>query len=127
MKRTSGKFFLTALAIGYTVFVLVASLSEPKTIQGLGFNHADKIVHLFIYFVMTVLWLLAVNVTNKKIIFKIAGMLFLFSFLIELAQHFFTKSRSFEVLDLLANFFGIVIGYYFMRSLINISGSLKSF
>ncbi|MDT8347847.1 MAG: VanZ family protein [Flavobacteriaceae bacterium] len=127
MKRTSVKIVLFALAVGYTVFVAIASLIEPKTIQGLGFNHADKLVHFLVYFVMMSLWFMPLNTVSKNKMYKVGGLLFLFSFLIELAQHFFTERRIFEWFDLVANGFGIVIGVNFMRFLRNFSGSLKSF
>jgi VanZ family protein len=80
--------------------VIKISLDGPFT-----FN--DLVMHCFGYLVLMCSAFLCFP--SKTYTFKLFTALLLFSFLIECVQYFIPY-RSFSMLDMLANFFGLVLG-----------------
>jgi len=80
----------------------------------------DKLVHLFIFLVLTFLWLLYVNnVLNDTkpivLLFILVACLF-YGILIELIQELFVLSRGAEVLDVIADLLGASLGLLLFRN-----------
>jgi len=80
----------------------------------------DKLVHLFIFLVLTFLWLLYVNnVLNDTkpivLLFILVACLF-YGILIEVIQELFVLSRGAEVLDVIADLLGASIGLLLFRN-----------
>ncbi|MCC5922594.1 MAG: VanZ family protein [Crocinitomicaceae bacterium] len=108
-------FILPALA--WTLVVTLLSL-----LPGSNFSeqtilpHFDKAIHLIMYLFMTHLWMVGLKkqmlypkIKRKAHSIAFFGV-FLFSAVMELAQHFFVADRYFDFLDLTANFFGCIFG-----------------
>ncbi len=80
----------------------------------------DKLVHLFIFLVLTFLWLLYVNNVlhdTKPIVllFILVACLF-YGILIEVIQELFVLSRGAEVLDVIADLLGASLGLLLFRN-----------
>jgi VanZ family protein len=80
----------------------------------------DKLVHLFIFLVLTFLWLLYVNnVLNDTkpivLLFILVACLF-YGILIEVIQELFVLSRGAEVLDVIADLLGASLGLLLFRN-----------
>ena len=98
------------VALSYTLLLFVACLATVKVTIAQSFEHKDKIVHIGIYIVYTLVWFIYFNFNQKKANYK-KVVLFAFAtgVLIELLQGAFTQNRSADVLDVVANSIGIAI------------------
>lgn len=101
--------FLLA-AVAWTLFItyacLTAAANVPK-VAWLNIQHKDKIVHFTFYLVFTLLWVLdlikAKRFSPKKARIVVFIIAVLFGIIIEICQGLFTKERSPDALDVLAN------------------------
>jgi VanZ family protein len=98
---------------------LVVSLMPP-TLDSSG-GHADKIVHLAGYAVLTFWW--AQLVTRQR--WKLAIAVVLFGIIIELLQGL-TPARQPDLLDALANSGGVLLGWLAARLLPNLPTRLAA-
>ena len=97
------------LAVGYTIWLTAVSLTPLDDLDLPSFSYADKIVHFFLYFFLTLLWLLAYPKWWRKRIFFIILVL-LWGIAIELIQEYFVPTRSGDVFDAIANTAGALTG-----------------
>jgi len=107
------KFFFYALFSVFAVAVLsLAPLGENSSHCGLPW---DKLVHFFMYLVLTVTVLRALTRTKIRRVYRISFILpALFGVLMESAQYFLPY-RSFEFCDMLCNIAGCAAGCFFYR------------
>ena len=115
--------YISKITVYYTLFLIILSLI-PVTDFGLPkfqLFEIDKLVHFFMYFLLTILWSFAsknlYNSTFKLLLFAI-----FFGFALEIFQHILPFGRYFDLADLLANslgvIFGIIILYYIKKKLL---------
>jgi glycopeptide antibiotics resistance protein len=99
------------LLIANILCVLFLTLSPADKLQVSGeifdIPHIDKLVHAFIFFTLVISFYFAFP--QKKIL-SVFLMPFLFSIIIELLQYLMPFGRSFDLMDVLANLTGIIIG-----------------
>jgi VanZ family protein len=101
-------------AVIWTSVITVSCLVSMRTFDGIDIgNGKDKYVHGFFYFLLTFLWY---QYTRRKFTVTAAGLrlrvflcMFLFGLCIELAQSLFTKDRSADWHDVIANSSGSLI------------------
>ena len=96
-------FFYTLLL---TYMLLRPANSLPKDIH--WFEGADKVVHFGIF---GVLGFLFEATYPKQDFYKYLAILLLYAIFTEIAQHLMDNGRSGDVMDLLADTFGIVAAY----------------
>ncbi|MEZ4793535.1 MAG: VanZ family protein [Gelidibacter sp.] len=103
------KQFALTLAVGYTLFLTVLSLIKIKSLPKLGSSFDDKIYHFGAYVLFTLLWYnFFKNTSSKlKIVFS-AGIAFAYGIIVEVLQGTFTNYRTEDVMDVLANSFGVL-------------------
>ena len=113
---------LLVVCILYSVFITIIFLLPTKEIPKLfdAFIPIDKLVHVFIFLVLTFLWLLYVNsVLNHTkpivLLFILVASLF-YGILIEVIQELYVSSRGAEVLDVIADLLGASLGLLFFRN-----------
>lgn len=81
----------------------------------------DKIVHVILFACMIVLWSIPVfykptlALRLPKVLILIPIIFFGYSIIVEFVQHFFIPGRSFDVVDILADAFGCIIGFLFVK------------
>ncbi len=96
-------------AIGWTLLVFLLCLVSFNELPSVKIKAADKYVHFTFHFVFTLLWFLYLKIDAKSTFQTISRIVFFsvfFGVLIEVAQQFFTESRSADIFDVLANFTG---------------------
>ena len=93
------------LAVGYTIWLTAISLTPLDGLDLPSFSYADKIVHFFLYFFLTLLWLLAYPRWWRKWMFFIV-LVILWGIVIEFIQEYFVPTRGGDVFDALANTIG---------------------
>lgn len=91
--------------------ILYFCLENAKNIPQINVLYIDKLIHVVFHFVFTTLWFLyfkkkLASSNNLRLLsFALLGS-FVFGISIELMQQYFTKTRSADVFDVLANLFG---------------------
>lgn len=103
------------MAVGYTIWLTAISLTPLDGLDLPSFSYADKIVHFFLYFFLTLLWLLAYPKWWRKRIFFIILVL-LWGIAIEFIQEYFVPTRSGDVFDAIANTAGALTGLWVFYS-----------
>ena len=114
IKKLLGLKTLFLLGLTYTLFITTAFLLPISEIPKDGiFN--DKAIHVILYIVLSFIWLLYYYVFNKRNI-KLNNVIitlmlcFIYGIIIESIQELFLTSRHADILDILANTIGSVIG-----------------
>lgn len=103
------------VAAGWTIFLIVGTLLPKEVISKssmFGIPHMDKVSHLFAYAILVFLWSIALNEKTSKI--KAARISFYAAIglgvLLEILQWQLNFGRHFEILDIIANIIGSIIG-----------------
>ena len=119
---------MEALFKKYTVLlcatgILILSIIPSSDVPYVGFDHFDKIAHLGMYTVLSALiygYALRSYVTSSFrmmiVCFSLASG---YGLLIEILQHCFFESRSFEFYDIISNIIGSLIGVIFVNNFFN--------
>ncbi len=103
------------VAVGWTIILIVATLLPKEVVSQnnwLDIPHLDKVSHLFAFALLVFLWSIALVVKTSKIkAARIAfyGAIFL-GVLLEILQWQLNFGRHFEILDIIANIIGSIIG-----------------
>ncbi|WP_242082793.1 VanZ family protein [Aestuariivivens sediminis] len=106
------KKFAVHIAVLYSIGLTSVSLINISELPEIDLDSGDKLFHFFTYFILTLLWY---NVFSRKELAKKAAVIksvllaFMFGIIIELLQSVFTKTRSSDVYDVLANTLGILL------------------
>lgn len=92
----------------------VISLMPVQNSLNVSINHLDKLVHVTIYFIFTLVWFAySYGILFVKPIHKSIVMVSLYAFftgvIIEILQGTITKERSADGYDIFANSLGIVV------------------
>ena len=103
------------VATGWTIFLIVGTLLPKEVVSQnnwLDIPHLDKISHFFAYALLVFLWSIALKEKTSKI--KAARISFygaiLLGVLLEILQWQLNLGRYFEILDIIANIIGSIIG-----------------
>ncbi len=102
------------ITIVYAIFVFWLSIQPITEPTPDLFPYQDKVVHIFLYTILSLLIALGMGKNDEpyltKIIFTLSVITsFSYGFFIEICQ-IFVPTRSFEVWDLLANLIGSITG-----------------
>ena len=100
------------LSLIITIGIVYLSLNKPSQHSSIHIKHLDKIQHCFAYFIFAITWLITAHNKNIKnyvlIIFCIS-----FGILLEFLQEILTDYRTGDLLDVLANSTGVLLGLLF--------------
>ena len=107
------RLFKVKIARGITFIMItiaiVGSLMPPQQIEQLTFSLSDKLIHGLYYATLTFFWLLSTktNTTQKHI--QVGLYVFFLGLTLEIMQDVLPIERNMDVLDVIANSFGIGI------------------
>lgn len=106
--------FLKPAAYAYTLFIAVICLMPMPQVSNAP-KDSDKVIHLLVYFIFTLIWFLyyflRVKTENfNQSLIKCVGLALIYGILIEVVQEIATVSRSADFKDLIANSIGILTG-----------------
>lgn len=106
-----------SLAILWGLLILIlCSLPPSEFPESQPFKHFDKTVHFILFLQFTLLMIIGfkkqyeIKFLRKHSIRYSFIISFTYGFLIELSQKFIISNRGFDVLDLVADFFGTIFG-----------------
>jgi len=111
------KYAIIAIVLLFSI--VYVSLMPSSGLPKVTFKHLDKIVHLSMYFILSIFMLLGfANLKHKSIFVKSIPIVLSFfcSFSIEILQETVTSGRMFEIFDILANGIGCLIAFFVMKS-----------
>ncbi|MGB1269416.1 MAG: VanZ family protein [Flavobacteriaceae bacterium] len=102
------------MALTYTVFVFVISLIKINKSISVSISNVDKLVHVGIYFLFTVVWFIYFVKKDAKSLFykgvlKASVLAFVTGIIIEFLQNLNPNARSGDVKDVIANVIGIAL------------------
>ena len=97
----------------YTLLIIILSLVPISNLKIPEFNliQTDKLIHFIVYFVMFLIWVKSNILKDNNFKFKTLIIVFLISFSLEFLQGKSFIKRYFELADLIANSFGIILSY----------------
>jgi len=97
----------------YTLLIIILSLVPISNLKIPEFNliQTDKLIHFIVYFVMFLIWVKSNILKDNNFKFKTLIIVFLISFSLEFLQGTSFIKRYFELADLIANSFGIILSY----------------
>ncbi|HTO38391.1 MAG TPA: VanZ family protein [Brumimicrobium sp.] len=112
-------------SILWTILIIILSLAPSSDLDLVDFKFegADKIVHFVMYTLLSLFWSIGLKRQNvSKFLYRRAFLIsvfgsFFLSFILELLQEFFTLSRNFDALDLIANGIGCIFGVLIFKIL----------
>lgn len=99
-----------------TILLLMPSSNLPED-PFLDMIFFDKWVHLALFGGMVVLFslpFLRTYFNSPKIFLLVTILVLVYGILLEFVQRFYTTDREFDMLDIVADAFGCVIGFFFM-------------
>ena len=101
------------IVYSYTLLIIILSLVPIPNLKIPEFNliQTDKLIHVIVYFVMFLIWVKSNILKDNNLKFKTLIVVFLISFSLELLQGTSFVKRYFELADLIANSFGIILSY----------------
>lgn len=117
------------IAFLWTFLILYLSLRNAASIPKVNFANADKIVHSTFYFGFVILWYryLAFResiLLKSKIVLVIISIGF--GIAIEFLQKYFTTTRQADILDVVANSTGALVGIFVSTKLFKENKTSKS-
>lgn len=106
------------LAIFWTIGILIGSLARINSIPNISIVGNDKIIHFIFYFVLFLLWFIALNRKKKenRLNFCILIFILIFGIIIEVLQGMFTQNRQADFSDIVANFGGVLLGFFVVKT-----------
>jgi len=99
------------IAFLFTGLVIITSLVSLKSLSIKSVLVSDKILHISAYIVLMWVWLMVFkqkSIRNRK--WLLVVLLTLFGIIIEGLQGYVTLSRTPDLIDVFANFIGLIIG-----------------
>lgn len=93
----------------------MGSLISTNTITKVNIELSDKTLHTVAYFFLSVVWAIYATlsfhkISKTKIILFTSVLIFIYGMIIEVIQENFVPTRQADILDVLANTIGILLG-----------------
>jgi|TARA_B110000305_G_scaffold239688_1_gene308197 VanZ family protein len=97
----------------YTVLIIIISTIPIPQLPFPKFElfQFDKFLHLIVYLIMSVMWLILGFLEIKKIKWSYLALVFFIGLITEICQGILPIGRYFEIADIIANSLGILIGF----------------
>ena len=96
-------------------FVLLFLFIYPFSSSNLNPIASDKLIHFGLFTIFTILWFH--SYANKYNYIFMLILIVLFSVFVELLQFLSPFGRTFSLLDILSNMFGIIFGFFILVSM----------
>ena len=109
--KANSLLFAILVTITITVLSLIKLGSQP-----IHFTYIDKVEHAIAYMTLSFFWLLKYGITKVYKIFIIV-ICIMFGMFIEVLQST-TSYRTFDLVDMIANAIGVVMGYLIFENFI---------
>mgnify|MGYP002395332584 CR=1 FL=1 len=102
---------LFLVVVAYTIVLVTVTFIDIDGVPKLGSSFDDKIFHVLAYVGLGFLWVTYYKIVKpNKSLWYIFLVLLSFGIFLELVQHQINPNRTFDLVDLLSNCFGVVLG-----------------
>jgi VanZ family protein len=114
------------ISLTYSITLLTVSLVklDLESVEDIVPSFGDKIFHFLAYTLFTWLWFNTLyfkfNYSKTKSIYRSIFLAIIFGIIIEVLQLLVTTSRSFDLLDILANILGVLLATILLNNKIKI-------
>ena len=126
------KYIFSVVAIAWTIIITILSLVSLEGAPDFGFSFADKLAHVIIYFIVTIVWFFSFSkgITNKffqkNAIILSAIFAIIYGICIEIIQETLVTNRHGDWEDVLANIIGTILAILLIKYIILNNRKLKT-
>lgn len=110
------KYYKSIIAVIIVLFLSLLPAENTNKVCFIDFEHSDKLIHFFMYLLLTAVLLIDIYNSKKKptsmLTLSFLTVILFFSGIIEIIQELLTDTRSGSFYDFIANFLGIIVGYF---------------
>lgn len=120
-------FYKTWKAFAWALFIFIISAIPGQVLEPYAIWNADKLVHSFIYYILTVFFIAGFQKQNRFVNFKVNALMVSFSIsvlyggIIEMLQAAVFINRSGNMPDFIANALGAALAMYTYSWIIKIN------
>ncbi|MDO3694099.1 VanZ family protein [Wenyingzhuangia sp. chi5] len=105
-------------AISSSVLVLILSLINMEGVPNFNYSYTDKFEHVFAYAVISFFWMLSCKLGKLPVsFFSLFLIIIAYGIIIELLQLSLTSHRTGDLMDVMANSIGVILGFIFLKIL----------
>lgn len=116
------KLKVTNYKLGFVWFVITTILlclpgHQFSSYDFFDIAHLDKLIHIFIFFLLSALFILPTEYSNSKYLI-IVLLSSCYGILMEYVQKYFVPNRSFDIWDIVADIIGSFLAYILITKLL---------
>jgi len=122
------QYWKTIVWLAIVFFLSTMKVSDMPKVSLINIPHFDKIIHFLMYFILATIWLIddykqRTNFQLRKLVVVFISSA-IYGISMELIQKLLVQERSGDLLDALANTFGLIVAFllfiniYFYRTLL---------
>ena len=122
------QYWKTIVWLAIVFFLSTMKVSDMPKVSLVNIPHFDKIIHFLMYFILATIWLIddykqRTNFQLRKLVVVFISSA-IYGISMELIQKLLVQERSGDLLDALANTFGLIVAFllfiniYFYRTLL---------
>jgi len=120
IKNLSGRNSLLIAGISYTIFITFLFFTPVPEDAFLPIPWLDKLGHMLIHWILAAIWLTYVYLGDQshfssKMLLLALITCFFYGIVVEAFQQWFTETRTFDILDIVANASGDLLGLLTFR------------
>lgn len=112
-------------AVFWTLLIIYLCLDDAPNIPKFTFQYKDKIVHFIFYFVFVYFWTKSLKNKSFNAICIILFFALVIGISIEFLQENFTRNRTFDKYDILANAIGAITSFMYLKKFYAIKNEFK--
>tara|TARA_B100001146_G_scaffold224131_1_gene240906 strand:+ start:23225 stop:23599 length:375 start_codon:yes stop_codon:yes gene_type:complete len=114
------KYFYLGIAGCYTIAITILFLLPPSGTEA-PFPQADKVIHVILYLILMLVWTVPLLAFRKKLNIRNVSLLLIallfYGIIIEVIQAKIIDGRQGDVLDVIANLLGSILGLFLFTKL----------
>ncbi len=112
-------------AVIWTLLIVYLCLDDAPNVPNISFPNKDKLVHFIFYFIFVFSWIKSKKNSTFDYLLVILCLGLLLGILIEVLQENFTKNRTFDWFDILANSIGAFASFFLIKKFYKIKNEFK--
>lgn len=106
------------LIVLYIILITYLSLINLSALPEIGLDVNDKLIHTGAYLVFIFLTFnFLQKIEQKRAVVKAIFFTAIYGIIIEILQQMLSANRTFDLYDIIANFIGIIMGYFVIHVL----------
>jgi VanZ family protein len=103
------------IAFFWTLLIIYLCLNDVSSLATISIKNIDKIIHFVFYFVFVFLWIKGIKNTSIHYSLMVVVLAIFLGISIEFLQKYCTQKRTFDWYDIVANSFGAISSFIFVK------------